>query len=524
MAEARVSVVFDILFKDALVLDGSGAPAFRADVAVADGHIAAIGELGTASATRVVEAAGMALSPGFIDVHSHSDLPLLVDPLNPPKVRQGVTTELLGADGLSYSPLKEPLLTDVRRYLAGLYGNPPIDIPSESVAAFLARLDRQTVVNTVYVVPHQALRLLARGWRAGPCTDAELAHMADLLEQGLAEGARGLGTGLDYFPHGTCPTDELIALSKVVARHDGVLVAHVRYAIGVVEAVREMVRIAEQSGVRVLVSHMRNAEALPVIDDARARGVDIWFDTYPYNAGSSLFLMWLPFWAHEGGPTEFVARLRDPRARERLRAERHPRMNGDLTTIILTNSQYAGRSFASVMELRGQTDPVDAMCDLLLETDLSAGFISHGGSDEEGLRTCIQHPAHLASTDAVLVGRPHPRAYGTYPRYLGRYVREFGLLSLEDCIRRMTSAPAACLRLRERGSIRTGFAADLVLFDPATVVDRATYEDPMQYPDGIRMVVVNGEVVFDGDQPSGVTPGRALVAQATEVARASRTK
>jgi N-acyl-D-amino-acid deacylase len=308
-----------------------------------------------------------------------------------------------------------------------------------------------------------------------------------------------------------------VSLCEVVARHAGVLVAHVRYAIGAVDAVREMVEVSERSGARVLVSHLRNAEALPVIDAARARGVDIQFDTYPYNAGCSMFLMYLPFWAHEGGPSRLLERLHDPLARERLRAERPARFNGDLTTLMISSvggstglREFIGRSFADFMQARDEADPVEAVCDLLVETDLAAGFIAHGGSTEEGLRQCITHPAHLASTDAVLVGRPHPRSYGTYPRYLGRYVREERVLALEDCIRRMTSAPAACFGLHDRGAIRTGLAADLVLFDPATVVDQATFDQPEQFPTGIDLVVVNGQVVVDGSAHTGKLPGRAL--------------
>jgi N-acyl-D-amino-acid deacylase len=510
----------DLLFKGAQLVDGSGAPATISDVATRNAQIVAVGKLDDASAARVIDAAGLTLCPGFIDVHSHSDLPLLADPRSEPKVGQGITTELLGADGLSYAPLSKPLLKDVRTYLAGLYGNPQIDIPSDSVDAFLRRMDGRTSTNTVYVVPHQALRLMSRGWRGGPATDDELAQMADLLETGLQQGARGLGTGLDYFPHGTCTTEELVALGRVVARHDGVLVAHVRYWIGVVEAVQEMVEVAAQSGVRVLISHMRAAEALPVIDAARARGLDVQFDTYPYNAGSSMFLMYLPFWVHEGGPTDMLRRLRDPSARARLRAERHERLNGDLSTMIISTvgdadalRGYEGRSLEWAMRERQQSDPVDAICDLLLDTDLAIGFVGQGGT-EDSLRACIAHPAHLASTDAVLVGgQPHPRGWGTYPRYLGRYVRELGMLSLEECIRRMTSAAARCLRLNDRGLVRPGLAADLVLFDADRVVDRATFEEPRQAPEGIQMVVVNGEVVVESGRHTGATPGVALRSQ-----------
>jgi N-acyl-D-amino-acid deacylase len=508
---------FTLLFKGAHLVDGSGAPAVTTDVATTGARIAAIGNLGQSTADRLLDATGLTLCPGFIDVHSHSDLPLLTEPRSEPKVGQGITTELLGADGLSYAPLTRPLLQDVRTYLAGLYGNPAIDIPGDSVDAFLKRMDHQTSTNTVYLMPHQALRLMVRGWRGGPATNDELQQMAELLEPGLQQGAFGLGTGLDYFPHGTCTTDELVALGRVVARHDGVLVAHVRYWIGVVEAVQEMADVAAQSGVRVLISHMRNAEALPIIDQARARGLDIQFDTYPYNAGSSMFLMYLPFWVHEGGPTEMLQRLRDPSDRARLRAERHERLNGDLSTMIISTvgaadalRSYEGRSLEWVMRERGQSDPVEAICDLLLDTDLAAGFVGRGGT-EESLRACITHPAHLASTDAVLVGgRPHPRGWGTYPRYLGRYVRELGLLSLEECIRHMTGAAAECLRLHDRGLVRPGLAADLVLFDAERVLDRATFEEPQQGPEGIELVAVNGEVVVESGRHTGATPGAAL--------------
>jgi N-acyl-D-amino-acid deacylase len=508
---------YSLLFKQAHLVDGTGAPARVADVATQGPRIAAIGNLAQAQATRVVDASGLTLSPGFIDVHSHSDLPLLVDPRSEPKIAQGITTELLGADGLSYAPLTKPLLQDVKTYLAGLYGTPDIDIPSDSVEAFLGRLDQHTSTNTVYLVPHQALRLMVRGWRGGPASSDELERMTELLETGLQQGARGLGTGLDYFPHGTCTTDELVTLGRVVARYDGVLVSHVRYWIGVVEAVQEMVEVATQSGVRVLISHLRNAEALPVIDEARKRGVDIQFDTYPYNAGSSLFLMYLPFWVNEGGPAEMLRRLRDPSERARLSAERHERLNGDLSTMLISSvgeaeaiRTYEGRSLEWVMRERGQSDPVEAICDLLVETDLAVGFVAQGGT-EEGLQACISHPAHLASTDAVLVGgRPHPRGYGTYPRYLGRYVRQLGVLSLEQCIRRMTGAAAECLRITDRGLVKPGLAADLVLFDAERVIDRATFDEPRQAPEGIEMVVVNGEIVVESGRHSGATPGRAL--------------
>lgn len=513
--------MLDILFRDARIVDGSGEPSFTADVAVRDGRIVHIGEQVGVTSARVIDAAGRVLCPGFIDVHAHSDLSLLTEPRNEPKVRQGVTTELLGADGLSYAPLSAERLQEVRRYLAGLYGDPEVDVPSTSVRAFLARLDGQIATNAFYVVPHQALRLAVRGWSGGPATVDELVQMGDLLREGLDDGALGLGTGTDYFPHGTCTTQELVALANVVTERNGVFVVHVRYnALGAMDAVREVIEVAERSGVRVLISHLRNAEVLPLIDEAREHGLDIQFDTYPYNAGSSVLLSYLPFWAHEGGPDDLLERLRDGTVRDRLRAERHPRLSRDLDTIVIANvgdaaalQQYLGRSLGSIMRERGQHDPVDTVCDFLLETDLAAGFIAHGGT-EKSLQACMRHPAHMASTDAILVGRPHPRSYGTYPRYLGRYVRELGVLGLEQCVKKMTSVPAQCFGLADRGLIGQQLAADLVLFDPETVLDRATYEDPRQYPDGISHVVVNGELVIDAGVHTGALPGRVIYASA----------
>jgi N-acyl-D-amino-acid deacylase len=510
---------YALLFRDAQVVDGSGRAPFRSDVAVDGGHIVAVGRLDGATAGREVIANGRVVCPGFIDVHSHSDLPLLADPHLQAKVRQGVTTELIGADGLSYAPLSPERLAEVRRYLAGVYGNPAnLRIDSDSVASFLGQFDGGVASNVFYVVPHQALRLQARGWRGGPASDSELQHMGALLREGLAEGALGLGTGLDYFPHGTCTTDELATLCHVVAEANGVLVIHVRYlAIGVLAAVREAIEVAERSGVKVLISHMRTPAALPLIDAARDRGLDIQFDAYPYTAGNSTMLVFISHWAHEGGPEQLRARLADSESRRRLAGEPHPRLLGDLDTITVTTvgaadhlTDYEGRSLAWIMARRGQPDPVEAVCDLLLETDLAIGWIGHSGTEDE-LQTCLRHPAHMVSTDGCLVGgKPHPRGWGTYPRLLGRYVRDLGVLSLETCVRKMTSMPAERFGLAGRGLVRAGYAADLVLFDPLTVADRATFENPRQYPLGISHVVVNGQLVVDDGAATGALAGRAL--------------
>ena len=508
-----------LLLRDAQVVDGTGRPPFHADVAVEGDRIVEVGRLDGATARREIPAVGRVLCPGFIDVHSHSDLPLLAEPHLQAKLRQGVTTELLGADGLSYAPLSPERLGEVRRYLAGIYGNPTdLAIDSESVSSFLGQFDRRVATNVFYVVPHQALRLQVRGWQGGRASDSELEQMCALLRRGLAEGAVGLGTGLDYFPHGTCTTTELVTLCRVVAEANGVLVIHVRYIeIGVLAAVREAIEIAERSGVKVLISHLRNPEALPMIDAARARGLDVQFDTYPYSAGNSTMLAFIPYWVHEGGPDQLRERLADPGARRRLAAEPHPRLRRDLDTILVTTvgpaehlTDYEGQSLAWIMHGRAQTDPVEAVCDLLLETDLAIGWIGFSGTETE-LQTCLRHPAHLVSTDGCLVGgKPHPRGWGTYPRMLGRYVRDLEMLSLETCVRKMTSAPAACFGLVDRGLVQAGYAADLVLFDPLTVADRASFDDPKQYPVGISHVVVNGQLVLDDGQPTDALAGRAL--------------
>lgn len=510
-------VSYALLVRNARIVDGTGAAAYTGELAVADGRIAAVapGRLDGASAAREIDAGGHVLAPGFIDVHQHADLPLLTQPANTPYVMQGCTTGLLGADGLSYAPLTGPRLDEVRRYLAGLYGNPP-ELLSDwsSVAEYLARLERGIGSNVFYMVPHQALRLEVRGWQPGPATDEEVAAMQRLLRQGLAEGGLGLGTGLDYFPHNGATTDELAALCEVVREFDGVFVAHVRYRqVGVLDAVREVVRIAQRTGVKALISHLRSAASMPIVDEARARAIDVMVDTYPYVAGSSMFLMYLPDWFQAGGPDRILERLRDPALRQRVRAERTEQLTPSDVVIcnVGANGPRAliGRTFGQVMAERG-TDDVDTVCDLLLETNLAGGWIGFGGTEDD-LHAVMTNPASMASSDGILSSdHPHPRVYGTYPRYLGRYCRELGWLTLEQTVAKMTGIPAARFGLRDRGVIREGAAADLVIFDPATVSDRATFENPRQYPIGISHVAVNGTLVVDNGQPTGALPGHVL--------------
>jgi N-acyl-D-amino-acid deacylase len=516
--------MFDLIIRGARIIDGSGSPWYRGDIAVRGEQIAAIGKLEPHQARRVIEADDRVVSPGFIDMHTHSDVMLLANPKQEPKVMQGVTTDLLGLDGLSYAPLSPANLKMMRRYLSGLNGDPDIAWDWSSVREYLSRFDRQVAINIAYLVPHNALRLEAMGFADRAATSEELAKMQALLAQGMQEGAVGFSTGLDYFPCRYASTEELVKICQVVAEHNGVSVWHVRrHDLGLIEALREVIHIAERTGVKTHISHLaasrlvdhgKSKEMLKIVDEAREKGLDVTFDSYPYTAQSTLLLAFLPRWAHEGGPEAILERLSQPKAREKICAELRaasPPWDKCVLTCVPSekNRAYVGKTLLQAANIAGKEAP-EFVCDLLREEKLEVGHMSFLGNEED-MRRIMQHPCHMAGSDGILVGdKPNPRAWGTFARYLGVYSRELGILRLEEAIRHMTAAPAQRLGLNDRGLIKEGLAADLVIFNPQTVIDRATFEEPKRYPDGIDYVLVNGTVVVDGGKHTGALPGRAL--------------
>ncbi|MFI9764908.1 amidohydrolase family protein [Streptomyces sp. NPDC051963] len=529
----------DLVIRDADVVDGSGGPSYRADVAVDGGRIVSIVKEAAAAgcqrptATRELDAEGLVLSPGFIDMHAHSDLALLRDPDHSAKAAQGVTLEVIGQDGLSYAPVDDRTLAEVRRAITGWNGyGDDIDFDWRSVGEYLDRLDRGIAVNAAYLIPQGTVRMLAVGWEDREATPEELDRMRRLVAEGLEQGAVGMSSGLTYTPGMYAEDAELTELCRVVARYGGYYCPHHRsYGAGALQAYEEMVALTREAGCALHLAHAtmnfgvnkgRAPELLTLLDDALAAGADISLDTYPYTPGCTTLVAMLPSWASEGGPEEILKRLADEETAERIR--HHMEVVGadgchgvpiEWDTIEISGvseaalDDHVGRTVLESAQLRGEAPWVTARR-LLLEDRLGSTILQHVGH-EENVRAIMRHPVHTGGSDGILQGmKPHPRAYGTFPQYLGRYVRELGVLSLEECVAHLTSRPAARLRLPDRGLVREGYRADLVLFDPATVAAGSTFERPRALPDGIPYVLIDGRFVIEDGRRTDVLAGRAV--------------
>ncbi|MFG3293284.1 amidohydrolase family protein [Streptomyces sp. NPDC048179] len=529
----------DLVIRDADVVDGSGAPSYRADVVVDDGRIVSIVKEAAAAgcqrprAVRELDAEGLVLSPGFIDMHAHSDLALLRDPDHSAKAAQGVTLEVLGQDGLSYAPVDDRTLAEVRRAIAGWNGHgDDIDFDWRSVGEYLDRLDRGIAVNAAYLIPQGTVRALAVGWEDRAATPQELDRMRQLVAEGLEQGAVGLSSGLTYTPGMYAKDAELTELCRVVAEYGGYYCPHHRsYGAGALEAYEEMVTLAREANCPLHLAHAtmnfgvnkgRAPELLSLLDEALAAGADITLDTYPYTPGSTTLAAMLPSWANEGGPEAALARLSDDGTSERIR--HHLEAIGsdgchgvpiEWGTIEISGvadpalADFVGRTVEESARERGET-PWTTARHLLLADRLAPSILQHVGH-EENVRTIMRHPVHTGGSDGILHGaKPHPRAYGTFPHYLGHYVRDLGILPLEECVAHLTSRPAARLRLPDRGLVREGHRADLVLFDPRTVAAGSTFEEPRRLPTGIPHVLINGRFVMEDGRRTDELAGRAV--------------
>lgn len=539
----------DLVIRDAEVVDGGGDASYRADVAIEGGRIAAIVKEAAAAgcqrptATRVLDAEGLVLSPGFIDMHAHSDLALLRDPDHSAKVAQGVTLEVIGQDGLSYAPVDDRTLAEVRRAITGWNGyGDDIDFGWRSVGEYLDRLDHGfdgegIAVNAAYLIPQGTVRMLTVGWDDREATAQELDVMRELVAEGLREGAVGLSSGLTYTPGMYAKDAELTELCRVVAEYGGYYCPHHRsYGAGALDAYREMVELTRTAHCSLHLAHAtmnfgvnkgKAPDLLALLDEALASGADISLDTYPYTPGSTTLVALLPSWAGEGGPEATLARLKDEDAAERIR--HHMEVVGadgchgvpiEWDTIEISGvsnpalAPYVGRTVQQSADERGES-PWTTARRLLLDDGLGSTILQHVGH-EENVQQIMRHPVHTGGSDGILQGdKPHPRAYGTFPRYLGRYVRELGVLGLEECVAHLTSRPAARLRLPDRGLVREGYRADLVLFDPATVAAGSTFDAPRTLPTGIPYVLVDGRFAIEDGRRTDVLAGRAVRRTAT---------
>jgi len=529
-------LMFDVIVKNGKVVDGTGNPWFKADLGIKDGRIVKVGHLDSVKAEGIIDAKGLAVCPGFIDAHSHSDMTIPFGPKVESAVRQGVTTIVTGNCGMSLAPVnpaKENLLT---RYLHSIFSLPPGGMRGKvewrTFGEYLKKMEEKGIASNVApLVGHGTVKIAVMGFEDRPPTVEELEEMKALIAEAMRSGAMGMSTGLIYAPGAYSKTDEIIELAKVVARYGGVYASHIRNeGAALIQAMEEAIEIGERAQVPVEIAHHKasgkafwgkTVESLRLMEEARARGVDITCDQYPYEAGMTSLVMLLPPWAHEGGMDKLLGRLRNSEDREKMRKDLENMVYGweDIYVSHVEterNKPLEGKNLVEIAKARGK-DEFTALCNLLLEENGVASMVVFS-MDEGDIRRVMKHHLQMVGSDSWAVasygilgaGKPHPRFYGTFPRILGKYVREERAFTLEEAVRKMTSFPAQRFGLRDRGLVREGFWADLVVFDPESVRDRATYQAPHQYPEGIEYVIVNGKIVVEKGEHTGVLAGKVL--------------
>ncbi|MFO8059145.1 MAG: D-aminoacylase [Bacillota bacterium] len=528
--------MFSVLIRKARVYDGTGGPAFTADVAMEGERVAAMGDLSRARAELEVEAPGMVIASGFIDIHTHSDTPLLVSGEAHSHIRQGVTTNVIGNCGTSLAPVTDLAVEQMRGRLGG--DEALIEWEWRSLDEYLRLLeDRGVSVNVVPLVGHGTVRRSVMGHEDRRPTPEELERMRGMVREAMEDGAFGLSTGLIYTPGSYADTDELVALAAVAGEYGGLYVTHIRGENdSLMEAAAEALEIGRRAGAPVQISHLKamgrhmwgsSVQLLQMIDRARADGLDVTADQYPYNASATGLGAYLPGWAHAGGDEMLRERLADPCTRDRMRRDilegtgdwtsLHRGVGWENTLITRCSDQeLEGRSIADIARERG-VDEFDAAFDILRDCRGRVGVVYFTIGDED-LERIMAHPAVMIGSDSGAVaaegplarGKPHPRSFGTFSRVLGRYVRERKTVSLREAVMKMSSMPAHRLGLLDRGILRPGMKADAVVFDPAAVADRATYSDPFQYPDGVEWVFVNGKAAVRRGEHLGTRTGQVL--------------
>ncbi|QFT87710.1 N-acyl-D-glutamate deacylase [Bacillus sp. THAF10] len=526
--------MYDLIIRNGKVIDGTGSPWYYADIAVTEGKIVKIGKLTAFQAREEYDAKNKVVSPGFIDMHTHSDLVILDQPMIEAKVRQGITTDLLGQDGIAAAPLPDQYVSAWRKNLAGLDGTPPITWDWRTVDEYLTKIEEnKPSYNVAVLAPHGNIRMEVMGLENRPATPEEIKQMQVVLRRSLEEGAVGLSTGLIYPPCCFAEMEELEALCQVIAEYGVPLVIHQRSeGDEILESMQELIDMMKRCGAHLHFSHLKNCgkenwhktpDLLRLIDQARTDGLEVTFDQYPYTAGSTMLSAILPPWAHDGGSDMMLERLADEDLRKRMISEMATALKGwdsmskwagwdgiIITSVETTEKQYCvGKTITQIAQIEKKEDCAEVALDLILHEKNGVGMIDFV-MNEESVKMILAHPSGTIGSDGLLGGEPHPRAYGSFPRILGKYVREEKVLPLEEMIRRMTSQPARIIGLQDRGIIREGLVADLVIFDSDTIIDHATYEKPRQFSTGIELVVVNGEIIIQGEETRVKPAGKVL--------------
>lgn len=524
------------LIKNALIVDGNRVKPYEGSVLIEDSKIISVGNVKETESEvdKVIDAKGRAVCPGFIDTHSHSDLQILVNPYNEIKIRQGITTEVLGQDGISMAPLPKQYISPWRKNLAGLDGeSDEISWEYETTDGYLSMMEERGVgLNETYLVPHGNIRMEAMGLEARPATDEEIQKMCDITRREMEAGSFGLSSGLIYIPCAYSETKEIIEMCKVVAEYDGVFVVHQRSeADTIVDSMKEIIEIGEKSGVKIHFSHFKVCgkdnwkyidDMNALIEETKARGITVSFDQYPYAAGSTMLGVVLPPWAHAGGTDKLMERLANPEDRAKMTKDIEQGIHGwdnfisfaGFDQIFVTsvktekNQDAVGKSLVELAEMRG-TDPYNATYDLLLQEENAVGMVDFYGLEEHVIGFLLREEQNVC-TDGLLSGKPHPRAFGSFPRILGRYVREKKILSLEDAIYKMTKKAASAINIPLRGELKEGNFADIVIVDMEKVSDVGDFVDPVHFPVGIDYVIINGQVVIEEGEYHKIKAGSVI--------------
>ena len=526
---------YDVIIRGGQVIDGTGAAPVAADIAIAGDRIVQIGPV-QGSGGNTIDATGKIVCPGFIDIHSHTDLSLLVDPRAESKIRQGVTTEVAGQDGSSLAPLTNGRLRSLQEGYGRRYG---VDIGWTDFTGLFNTLEQQGIgLNFISLAGQGTIRGYVVGYENVPASARQVDAMKDLVDQAMSEGAWGLSSGLEYTPGSFADEDEISELGRVAAGYSGFYATHMRNEDDfLVEAVSEAISTARKAEIALQIAHFkasgrRNRDKVAVcfdmIEQAIGEGMDITLDRYPYIAYATTLQNLFPTRFRAGGAEAFVSRLQSPDVLPAMRRAAVDKVDmlGDWSAVMITsvgraeNQDYVGRRVSEIVARSGQ-DPFEFVRELLIAENGSVGMVGFGMSEEE-ITSVLTHPLVMVASDggaAAVSGplsetTPHPRYYGTFPRVLGKYCREEGLFDLPTAVHKMTGQPAQRLGLADRGRIDVGLVADLVVFDPDTVIDRADFMNPHQYAQGIESVLVNGAVVIDGGEHTGALPGKVLRKQA----------
>ncbi|MDI9497473.1 MAG: D-aminoacylase [Bacillota bacterium] len=523
--------MYDLLIKNGTIVDGTGAKPYQGNLAV-EGEVIRLVE-GEPEAKRVIDASGQYVTPGFIDTHSHSSIMLNVEPELLPKVFQGITTEVLAQDGMGPAPVNEETLAPWKKAMAGLEGQWDVDWNWTTVEDYLKHVDTLPLgPNVLYLAPHGNLRMVVMGLDNRKPTAEEQEAMDAELQKAIDAGAFGMSTGMIYPPCVYADIDEFISLGKVLKKTDTIFVTHQRSeADAILESMDEILTIGRESGCRVHFSHFKccgkkNWDKVPKvlekIDDAHAEGMIVSFDQYPYVAGSTMMSVILPPWVHDGGTEKLIERLYDDELRAKMKEDIWNGIPGwdnfvdfaGLEGIFITfvkypeSEKYVGMNLVELGEATGK-EPLDAIFDLIRDEENIVGLVDFYGT-EEHVKLFMSRPEQNVCTDGIIGTKPHPRLYGTFPRVLGKYTRDEGLFPIETAIYKMTGKAAEVLGLKDRGYLKDGLAADVLVIDPETVIDVGDYTEPKQFARGIRFSIVNGKIIIDEGESTPQKAGKVL--------------